>query len=265
MRNELQVAISAAHKAGRLQLDMQSDSKSRISKGGLDFATKADVDSQKMITGMLREIFPNIPIIAEEDDPQVTTGERFWVVDPIDGTVDYAEGGEAWGSLIALIENGQPTVGVAYQPARKVTLAVEDGGKCLLNDSTTQLQYTKPFENAVIGTEVGWWCNESYFADFLQPLSQQCQGVVSTLSACGSTIRLLEGRMGAYVNLGIPGKGAKLWDFAVGALAMKVLGGYATDPYGNDLQWDKIPMQAVLTPNKDIWKKVVALSRNWTY
>lgn len=177
MRHELQVAITVAHQAGQLQLKMQSSAKSRISKGGLDFATKADVDSQKMITDALVASFPDIPIIAEEDDPQATQGDRFWVVDPIDGTVDYAEGGESWGSLIALIENGQPTLGVAYQPARKVTVAVEDGGGCLLNDIAVQLQYTKPFKNAVIGTEVGWWCNESYFVDFLHPLSQQCQGV----------------------------------------------------------------------------------------
>lgn len=263
MRKELLVATEAAREAGKFQLRMQSDVIKRIGKGGLDFATKADLDSQALIVDILSRHFPDIPIVAEEDDPSVTQGEIFWVVDPIDGTVDYAGGGISWGSFVALIEGGQPVVGVAYQPARNVMLAV-DGGACTLNDKPIYPQYSKPFENTIIGTEIGWWCNGSYFQDFLWPLSQQCQGVVSTLSACGSTIRLLEGRMGAYVNLGVPGKGAKLWDFAVGALAMKVLGGYATDPHGKDLKWDKIPMQAVLSLRKDIWEKLISLTKNWT-
>lgn len=265
MRKELQVALQAAQSAGQLQMHMQLPSMNRIRKGGSDFATLADVHSQRFITELLQRRFPHIPIVAEEDEPKILAEGQFWIVDPIDGTVDYAEGGQSWGSFIALIENGQPVLGVAHQPARNVTLTVEEGGECLLNNEPVHLRYIKPFAHAVIGTEVGWWCNASYFQDFLYPLSRQCQGVVSTLSACGSTIRLLEGRMGAYVNLGVPGKGAKLWDFAVGALAMKILGGYATDPYGQALKWDRIPMQAVLTTRKDIWEKLIALSKNWKF
>ena len=264
MRKELKVALEAVKKAGKLQLQMQSSLGSRIDKGGLDFATKADVDSQTLIVEALKEDFPNIPIIAEEDDPQITKGKKFWLVDPIDGTGDFAEGGESWGVFVALIENGRPSVGVAYQPARNMMLSVEKGS-CLLNGAPVDLRYKKPLKHSVIGTEIGWWCNKSYYKDFLGPLSQQCQGVVSTLSACGSTMRLIEGKMGAYVNLGVPGQGAKLWDFAVGALAMEVLGGYATDPYGNELTWDKIPMQAVLTPSKEIWERIIALSSQWKY
>ncbi len=265
MRSELFIAEGAAKLAGELQLKMQPEIKDRIGKGGLDFATKADNDSQALIKEKLLKAFPEIPIVAEEDDPHSIESDRFWVVDPIDGTVDYANNGFDWGSFIALIENGRPTVGVAHQPRRGNTLLVEAGGQCTLNDKQVELTYDKPFENAIVGTEYGWWCNKSFYDDVAFPLSQECQGMVGTLSACGSIMRLLEGRMGAYVNLGVPGKGAKLWDFAVGALAMEVLGGFATGPKGEPLRWDRIPMQAILTTRKEYLDRIVEHSRNWTY
>lgn len=263
MNPELRVAVEAVKEAAKLQLRYQ-ESSSRISKGGRDFATKADLDSQEVIIRMLTTAFPDIAVVAEEGDPTISD-KTFWLIDPIDGTVDYANRGESWGPIIGLVRDGRPSCGVIYQPVRDVLVIVLRGGGCYRNDERVSLGYTNPFGEAVIGTEVGWWCNDSYFRDFLEPLSGCCQGVKSTLSAAGSTVALLEGKMGAYVNLSTPGKGAKLWDFVIGALAMEELGGVACDPKGNPLTWDKIPMSAILASRQDIADELVNLTRNWTY
>lgn len=262
--NKLAVMCQAATAAGAFQRQAQQPNLKRHSKGGADFATDIDLQSQELIVSQLQHAFPDIAYVAEEGDP-VIASSSFFLVDPIDGTSDYANNGSNYGVIIGYVEDGQPQGGVIYQPARDNLVTVERGQGCFLNNQPVTLAHRKPLKETIVGTEVGWWCNASYFEDFLMPLSRQCQGLKSLLSSAGSTVELLEGKTGAYVNLGIPGQGAKLWDFVVGALAMEELGGVALAPNGSPLQWNTIPLQAVLAANADLGQALITFTKQWQY
>lgn len=84
--------------------------------------TEADVAANQLITAALQQLTPHIPIIAEEDEAPLTDirHERFWLVDPLDGTRAFVAGEPEFTVNIALIEQGIPILGVIYSPADKV-------------------------------------------------------------------------------------------------------------------------------------------------
>ena len=98
--------ITAARASGRAAVPE--------SKGRGDWVTSVDREAEAAATSILRMATPEIPILAEEAGG--TRGERFWVVDPLDGTTNFVLGFPMVGVSVALVEAGQPTVGVVSAP-----------------------------------------------------------------------------------------------------------------------------------------------------
>ena len=114
--------ISIVQSAGDATMEtFQSEALAIQSKDDLSPLTKADQDSHNIIVSMLHDAFPEIPIISEESFQHLSTDERqswdtFWLVDPLDGTKEFINGSDEFVTMIALIENSYPTVGIIYQP-----------------------------------------------------------------------------------------------------------------------------------------------------
>lgn len=116
LETDAALARSIADKAGALLLDVQRD--------GADGA-RGDREANRLILDMLREARPDDPILSEEsaDNPARLTSRRVWIVDPLDGTREFAEGREDWAVHIALAIDGAPAVGAVALPRRGITLS----------------------------------------------------------------------------------------------------------------------------------------------
>lgn len=110
------LARAVADAAGRLLLRVQAD--------GADGA-RGDREANRLILDLLREARPDDPILSEEsaDDPARLAARRVWIVDPLDGTREFAEGREDWAVHIALAIDGVPAIGAVALPRRGITLS----------------------------------------------------------------------------------------------------------------------------------------------
>jgi 3'(2'), 5'-bisphosphate nucleotidase len=129
---ELDAALEAAGQAGRVLLERYA-SFQKIADAPASISTDADRESQEIILGQLRRRFPDDALCAEEATTTLAaaahTGERLWVVDPIDGTRGFARKNGEFSVMIAFVDRGQVAVGVVLEPAReRLTYAVRGGG-----------------------------------------------------------------------------------------------------------------------------------------
>jgi myo-inositol-1(or 4)-monophosphatase len=126
---ELAFAVDVSVAAGRLLMDHYEHVERIDYKSSRDVVTEVDHLSESMILGAIRETFPGDGILAEESGAHrrrdgsnaTTTRGRTWVVDPLDGTVNYANGIPFFCVSVALVVDGRPTVGVVRDPTRGET------------------------------------------------------------------------------------------------------------------------------------------------
>lgn len=152
MRDYSQAAMEIAKEAGALQLDKLPKAKQIQYKGKFNIVTEVDKACEKLICDFLKERFPSHDILAEEGTELKTKSEWLWVVDPLDGTVNYAHGYPLFSVSIALLHKGRPAVGVVYEPNRGELFAAERGGGAMLNDKPIRVSQTKDVYSSMIAT-----------------------------------------------------------------------------------------------------------------
>ncbi len=131
--DELEAAIEIAHAAGRLLVERADRIEQVAAKGPRDLVTDVDRRAEELILGRLRERYPGDGLLAEESGAAEAAGgpgqdARTWVVDPLDGTINYANGIPIYCVSIALVVDDRPVVGVVHDPVRGETFdATADG------------------------------------------------------------------------------------------------------------------------------------------
>jgi 3'(2'), 5'-bisphosphate nucleotidase len=129
---ELQAALAAADKAGQTILEQYERFKA-IPDAPASITTDSDREAQEIILKMLRQAFPKDALCAEETTPTLEgaarTGERIWVIDPIDGTRGFARKNGEFSVMIGFVDQGRSVLGVTLEPALgRLTYAVAQGG-----------------------------------------------------------------------------------------------------------------------------------------
>lgn len=250
----LKKLIDIARDGGNLALEMKKKPLDKISKGdnAWNFATQADIDVERLIVGRLTKEYPDIQIIAEEQDEHHMPSGNFFTVDPIDGTIPFSHGFDNWGTILGHIVDGQPAHGVIYLPERDLLIAAQRGKGCTLNGKTIIIENIKSLSESVVETEIGPWISQdSWLA--LSALRTKCRWLGGSGFVAASIANLILGRSVAYPNFN-----AKIWDFSASALAITEAGGVAIQPNGQDLRWDEINMQALFAANEKIAKEILA-------
>ncbi len=111
--------------------------------------TDVDLRSEELILAELRRCFPGDAVLAEESG-ESGSGPRTWIVDPLDGTINYANGIPIYCVSIALVEDGIPVLGVVHDPVRAETLAATAGGRASLNGQPVSCSAKEHLEDYVI-------------------------------------------------------------------------------------------------------------------
>ena len=125
----LETALSAAHAAGRViregarrPIDVQT-------KGPRDLLTDVDLAAERAILDVLQAAYPDHDVLTEESPPGQRTSPYRWVIDPLDGTANFARGYPCFSTSIALTLDDEPLVGVVYDPIREHLFAAMRGAR----------------------------------------------------------------------------------------------------------------------------------------
>ncbi|MGZ6268607.1 MAG: inositol monophosphatase family protein [Candidatus Limnocylindrales bacterium] len=156
---ELELAIDLAHQAGRIQMERYERLERIQAKGPRDVVTEVDHLCEDLIMRAVRERYPNDHFYAEEIGEVAAVGPvksgRVWIVDPLDGTVNYANGIPFFCVSIALAAEGRPVVGVVYDPSRDETFSGAADGPSLRNGEPIHVGDKELLEDLVVTLAVG--------------------------------------------------------------------------------------------------------------
>jgi myo-inositol-1(or 4)-monophosphatase len=248
----LEVAIVAARMAGQRAMEEIKYTKSSV-KHGNEIVTEADKICQDLIINRIKETYPDHGFIAEEgpDEKELYLKPRtedaiWWVIDPIDGTNNYAHGLLDFAISIAAFYNSEPIVGVIFAPATDSMFTAAKESDAQLNGSRISVTDEDLFIFASVA--VG-----NHFPPDMTPIMHRLTQKMrfrNLGSTCLHLAYVASGGITASVT-----SSAKLWDIAAGAFIVETAGGIATDFTGKrifpiDVENDYLDQFHIVTANK---------------
>jgi myo-inositol-1(or 4)-monophosphatase len=226
------LAIFAAKKAGqRLLKEFKKLSLAKIkAKDKHDILTPADLESEKIILDLIQKKFPGHSILTEESSPKIKKSPFIWVIDPLDGTTNFAMKNPIWSIAISLWKNNKPLFGVVFAPAMNEFFVAETGkGACLNGQKIKVSKITKLQESLLT------FCHGHCEQDIKRAIKlyQKFKLGGRDLRQLGSAaIEMGFVAAGRTESIMIPG--ANPWDVAAGTVLVREAGGRVTDFEGKD-------------------------------
>ncbi len=226
-------------------------------KGKSDLVTDADDAAQKVIEEILTSDFPDFEFLGEEGPAGLSrkTGSDFcWIVDPLDGTMNYVHGLPNYAVSIGLSQAGKVIAGVVYDPVFDRCFKAEKGEGAYLNDEKIEVSTAQTLDEALIAFSFPTTVDKGsqVIDDFINVLTK-CQGIRRLGSAALNLAYVAAGHMDAYwaaFN--------KPWDVAAGAILVKEAGGvvrgFGDQPF--DIQNPKIVATATPQLQADLQAQI---------
>ena len=221
------VMVKAARQAGTVILRHMSklDSLNVVEKNRMDFASEVDALAEQEIVKELRRSYPDVAILAEESGA-MGKGRQTFVVDPLDGTSNFLRGMPHFCVSIALVENGEPTDGVVFDPLRNELFTASKGAGAVLNDKKIRVSDRKDLAGSLLLT--GFPPRErprlAPQLEAMRLLLQDAEDFRRTGSAALDLAYIACGRADGYFEAGV-----KAWDIAAGILLVREAGGRVCD------------------------------------
>ncbi|KAF1707619.1 inositol monophosphatase family protein [Pseudoxanthomonas sacheonensis] len=229
------IMVKAARQGGNVLLRNinKLDALNVVEKGRLDYASEVDADAEKAVIKELKRAYPDYSVLGEESGGQAGKNGRYtWVIDPLDGTSNYLRGFPHYCVSIALVDNGEPTDAVIFDPLRNELFTASRGSGAQLNERRIRVTDRKDLAGATIAT--GFAPRERARAgaqlECVRELLVQAEDVRRTGSAALDLAYVACGRSDAYFEAGV-----KAWDIAAGVLLVREAGGKVCDYRGANL------------------------------
>ncbi len=222
----LGAAEEAAREAGGMLRQGMSQRREISFKGAVDLVTNFDEKAQEMIFGRLSAAFPHHGFLAEEGLRQKETGDFLWVIDPLDGTTNYAHRFPVFCISIALEFMGRVVLGLVYDPMRDEIFSAVEAEGARLNDQKIRVSPVDDLNRSLLATGFPYDVRESrvnnviHFNNFLV----RAQAIRRCGSAALDLCYVACGRFDGFWELKL-----KPWDVAAGALVVKEAGGCLSD------------------------------------
>jgi len=231
----IDVAHQAARRAGAiireglaraLQVDYKGD-------GANDPVTDVDRRSEAAIAETIRAHFPDHRILSEEGTTGGQDPRWRWIVDPLDGTVNYAHRLPFSCVSIGVEHDGEIVAGVVYNPLAEEFFAAEQGKPATLNGAPIHVSATSELRRALLTSAFGAWEASGRRFDRAHALGPHVQALRDLGSAALELCYVAAGRID-----GMGGSTLNAWDVAAGMLIVRQAGGQVTDPYGDPFKVD---------------------------
>jgi|SRR6185436_4614491 len=231
MSDILQMVEVIARQAGAILMEGYGNVRHIQQKGAIDLVTEFDKRSEETIISVIQQEFPGHAILAEESGRHETISEYQWVIDPLDGTTNFAHGIPIFSVSIGLMRNNSPLVGVVYDPFRNEMFSAESGNGATLNSHPIHVSSRTDLGQAVVSTGFPYDLrtntrnNFDQFTHF-QLRTRSVRHLASAALDCAWTAM---SRLDGYWEFGV-----KPWDIVAGTLIVREAGGRVTSVLGDE-------------------------------
>jgi len=246
----LAVAVEAARAAGRIQRERFGTPFAVRHKGAVDLVTEVDLACEEAIREALAQLAPGTAVLGEEGGTRgADAGADRWIVDPLDGTTNYAHGYPIFCVSIAWEEGRAVRLGAIYDPLRDELFTAEQGRGARLNDLPIRTSTTCALGDALLATGFPYDrdTNARNYDEFRE-LTQRTQGVRRGGAAALDLAYVACGRLDGFWEPGL-----QPWDLAAGCLLVAEAGGAVTGygggpftPYDRDVVASNGPLHRAL-------------------
>jgi myo-inositol-1(or 4)-monophosphatase len=228
-----QTAIAAAHAGGEVIREMMGREGQVHSKGYRDLVTDTDIAAQAVIADLIRGRHPQHKVLGEEDadrPAQWPPDGLAWMLDPVDGTTNYTVRLPVFCVSVGLLQDGQPLVGVIYDPLRDETFVAARGSGATLNGKTLRAPSGVPLSESLVGFD---WArrpqSRARTVACVTQLAARCHTLRALGSAALAQVYVAAGRLQAYFHFEL-----QPWDVAAATLIVHEAGGTLNRPDGAD-------------------------------
>ena len=253
MKDFKECAIEIAREAGIFLKNKLNSVHTIDYKGEINLVTEVDKISEKMITSKITTLFPDHDILAEEFT-DIDSGSDFrWIIDPLDGTTNYAHGYPFFCVSIALERLDTMIVGVIYNPMLDEMFVAEKGKGAFLNGREIHVSNTRGIIKSLLATGFPYDIREdrdnnlNYFNEMIL----KAQAIRRAGSAALDLAYVAAGRFDGFWELKL-----NPWDIAAGWLLVEEAGGIVTDMGGNDYY---LKSSSILASNGRIHAEMMAI------
>jgi len=222
-------AVDLARKSGAL-LKEKFNQKHEINyKGDINLVTEADKMSEALIIEAISRNFSDHGILSEESPVITGAGKLRWIIDPLDGTTNYAHGYPVFCVSIALENDGEVILGVIYDPMREELFVSVRGEGAYLNDKKLEVSSLKDISRSLLATGFPYDIRESKEnnLDYFNAMAINVQAIRRAGAAALDLANLAAGRFDGFWELKL-----KPWDTAAGCLLVTEAGGVISDIAG---------------------------------
>jgi myo-inositol-1(or 4)-monophosphatase len=253
MSDVLQIVEVIARQAGAVLMEGYGNVRHIQQKGVIDLVTEFDRRSEDVILAALQQKFPDHAILAEESGHNQTVSEYQWLIDPLDGTTNFAHAIPFFSVSIALFRTNSPLLGVAYDPFRNEMFSAEFGGGATLNNHPIHVSAQTDLGQAVVSTGFPYDLRtnpRNNLAQFVQ-FQLRTQAVRHLGSAALDCAWTAMGRLDGYWEFGV-----KPWDIGAGALIVREAGGRVTPIFGEE---DFLSNDSILVSNGQLHEQMLRI------
>ena len=258
-QSALSVCETAARRAGELVLGrFQTDVEVSL-KGRANVVTDADLASERLILDYVSEEYPDFGILSEESEPVAGTSPYTWVVDPIDGTRNFAEGIPHFCIVVAISDGDQVVCGVTYDPVRDEMFAAQRGRGATLNGEPMQVSDREDIDEAVLGFDLGYDFGQAkHLLELAADVWPRVQGYRLMGAGALGLAYAACGRIDLYFHHSL-----SAWDIASGVLLAREAGGAVLDRA--TLEDATLFSPGLIVSNPSLVKQFLALTEGSTW
>lgn len=223
-REMLAAAVEAGMQAGELLQELFEKPHRIRHKSAIDLVTEADLAAEEVILDTLHRLTPGIAVMSEESSGayDAVPAEPVWIIDPLDGTTNFAHNFPWFAVSIALYAEGRSQVGLVSHPMQHELFCATLGGGAWLNDRAVRVSTTSVLEDGLVATGFPYDVRErpDTILAMLKAVLKHVQGIRRPGAAALDMAYLACARLDAFWEVGL-----KPWDTAAGSLLVEEAGG----------------------------------------
>lgn len=226
------VALRAARAAARIHIKWLSRTNVTRKTNPIDLVTEADQQAEAAVIDILQRAFPTHAILAEESGANAHKSEHRWIIDPLDGTTNFAHGYPQFCVSIAYEYRGKVRVAIILDAFKKECFIAQRGRGAHLNGKAIHVSSIPTLDASLLATGFPYDRRERrrYYLAFWEAFMMRVQGVRRTGSAALDLAYVASGRVDGFWEFGL-----KPWDVAAGALIVEEAGGHVSNIDGSPL------------------------------
>jgi len=248
--------IQIAKEAGNLIRDgFEKTHKISYKSNESDLVTEIDKASEKLITDFIKKKYPSHGILAEEAGKIKSGTEFLWVVDPLDGTVNFAHGFPVFSVSIGVIKNGKTIAGVVYDVMQNIIYSAEAGSGAFADSEIIRVSDNKNLSHSILVTGFPYniKTNPDNALERFTALTIASRGMRRLGSAAIDFCYVAKGVFDGFWEVHL-----NPWDICAGKLIVEEAGGLVTDFYGNQID---VFSKRILATNGGIHEAIIEIMK----